>query len=575
MNWNMKPAGAQAHIEKLAADLSGQRPFPLSLARVFYLRGLHSYNEVRDFCRPGEGNLHDPFLMNQMDIAVDRLIQVIEKQESILLFGDYDVDGTTAVALMSCVCQDLGILHHTYIPDRYKEGYGLSYQGIDAAVEAGAKVLITLDCGIKAFEKVRYATTKGIDVIICDHHNPADTLPEALAVLDPKIQGNSYPFKELTGCGVGMKLASGLVSKLVELGFSLPETDYSPVKKYADLLALSIACDLVPITGENRILANLGLEKLRTNPHPGIAILMRQSRQQREWDISDLVFFIGPRINAAGRLKHGKMAVEVLKGQAENLEEIASLLESENDKRKEMEQHICAEAATAIAQNPSLKEASSTVLFDEKWNKGVIGIVASRLIEQYYRPTVMLTRSNGYLVGSARSVAGFDLYQALQMCDEHILQWGGHTYAAGLTLEEAQLSAFTEAFEQAVNQTIRPEQKVPSLWIDAEVDFRTINLKFINTINRLAPFGPGNRRPVFQTMGVKVLRADILKEKHVRFMLEQNDKVCRAIGFNLAEKWFSLKSDIIDIAYQPTLNKWKQQVHIDLRLKDIKSSYES
>ncbi|MCI4668993.1 MAG: single-stranded-DNA-specific exonuclease RecJ [Bacteroidia bacterium] len=575
MNWKMKPVANQAEVKVLAASLATQKEFPNSLAEILVQRGIQSFEQARKFFQPASGEIHDPFLMKDMDIAVARLIRARQSGETILIYGDYDVDGTTAVAVMCQVFKDLEFRFDYYIPDRYKEGYGLSYEGVDHAGRMGASIILTLDCGIKAFEKIRYANEKGIDVIICDHHTPGAELPDALAVLDPKRPNDDYPFKELTGCGVGLKLASALVQQMAVTGLDLPDEDYDPIRKYADLLVLSIACDIVPIIGENRTFAHLGLEKLRHNPGPGIDILKRQAEHSRNWDISDLVFFLGPRINSAGRLEHGSAAVEVLMGESEDLNDLALALQDSNNARKELDKLITDEALAQIEAAPDLETATTQVLFDEKWHKGIIGIVASRIIEKHYRPTIMLTRSGENLVGSARSVAGFDLYAALEDCDPHILQWGGHTYAAGLTLKPEKLEAFREAFERSVREKILEEQKSPTLWIDTSLGFREIDARFIRLMNRMEPFGPKNRRPIFQTKGVKVLQADILKDVHVRFMLEKDDRVFKGIGFNLAEKWFSLKAPVVDLAYQPSFNHWNGRTSIDLRIKDIKAAYES
>ncbi len=571
----MKPQAPSSQVKVLAASLSTQKEFPHALAQILVQRNIRSYEEARHFFLPAQGELHDPFLMKDMDKAVERLVLAYQKGERVLVYGDYDVDGTTAVATMSMILGDLGFCLDYYIPDRYTEGYGLSYQGIDHAFRQGAGLILTLDCGIKAHEKVRYANERGIDLIICDHHMPGEEIPEAVAVLDPKRGDDSYPFKELTGCGVGMKLAQGLVQRMAATGMALPEENYQPLEKYADLLVLSIACDIVPIVGENRVLAHKGLEKLRQNPAPGIKILKEQADGNRNWDISDLVFFIGPRINSAGRLEHGSAAVEVLMGRSEALHDLASALQDSNNARKEMDKVMTEQALEQIEKENEKGSPLTNVLYDESWHKGIIGIVASRVIEKHYRPTVLLTRTHDKMVGSARSVSGFDLYAALEACDQHILQWGGHTYAAGLTLKADQFEAFKTAFEKTVSERITAEQRVPSIWIDTELSFREIDGRFIRSMNRMAPFGPQNRRPVFQTKGVKVLRADILKEAHVRFLFEKEDRTFKGIGFNLAEKWFSLNTEMLDIAYQPTFNHWKQRVSIDLRLKDIKSYYEA
>lgn len=575
MNWKMKPQQANNEVKILATSLSTKKEFPLPLAEILVQRGIHSFESARKFFQPAQTELHDPFLMKDMDKAVDRLILGLQSGEQILVYGDYDVDGTTAVAVMSQVLRDLGFRYSYYIPDRYREGYGLSYAGIDHAKSIGAGLILTLDCGIKAFEKVRYANELGIDVIICDHHSPGAEIPQALAVLDPKRKDDEYPFKELTGCGVGLKLALALVQQMTATGLPLPEEGYDPLEKYADLLVLSIACDIVPIIGENRSMAYLGLEKLRENPGPGIQTLKNQAIGTRNWDISDLVFFLGPRINSAGRLEHASAAVDVLMGESVDLHDLAQALQDSNNARKELDKQMTEEALEQIEGKADSRNTLTNVLYKPEWHKGIIGIVASRVIEKHYRPTVMLTRSGEHLVGSARSVAGFDLYAALEDCNKHILQWGGHTYAAGLTLKPEKLEAFSDAFERSVKEKISEEQKVPTLWIDTELGFREIDDRFIRLMNRMAPFGPSNRKPIFQTKGVKVRESDILKEAHVRFVLEKEGRVFRAIGFNLAKKWFSLNLPIIDIAFQPTFNHWKGRTRIDLRIKDIKASYES
>ncbi len=569
MIWKYPPVLPPHRIQTLAQSLSTSQSFPEALAQILIQRGIQTYEQARKFFVPELKQLHDPFLMQDMTSAVERLVLALDKGEKVLLLGDYDVDGTTSVALWAQVCQDLQIPHLYYIPDRYTEGYGVSYQGIDFAQAEGCTLMITLDCGIKALEQIRYATLKGLDVIICDHHQPGETLPQALAVLDPKRVDDLYPYKELTGCGVGLKLAQALVAQLRTEGFDLPSDDYDPLHSYADLLALSIACDIVPITGENRVLAYLGLQKLRSTPSLGLAALMDQATHDRQWDISDLVFFIGPRINAAGRLEHANAAVEVLLARSENLIELANALQDSNDARKDLDRQMTEEALALIEQTtPS--EAATTVLYQSHWHKGIIGIVASRLIETYYRPTVLLTASEGKLVGSARSVPGFDLYQALEACDEHILQWGGHKYAAGLTLQPSAFEAFRNQFERVVTQAMAPELKEQALQIDASLPLEAISDRFVRLLNRMEPFGPYNRRPVFQATGIEVLESHILKEKHVRLRLEQNGYRLTAIGFNLAEKWERLPKGTIDIAFQPVFNTWNNQTRIDLRLRDIK-----
>jgi len=571
MNWHMQPPVSPEVAASLADALRTDQPFPLALARILVRRGISSFAAAKAFYTPAQGELHDPFLMRDMDRAVARLLEAHDRQEPVLLYGDYDVDGTSAVATMMQAMRDLGFRVSFYIPDRYGEGYGISYQGVDYAHREGIRLMVSLDCGIKAMDKVQYAGLKGIDIIVCDHHTPGPVLPAAVAVLDPKRPDCPYPYKELTGCGVGMKLLQALTLRLREQGHPLPP-DYDPFAAYCDLLVLSIACDIVPITGENRVMAYHGLNKLRENPLPGIKALMDQAEGSRDWDISDLVFFIGPRINAAGRLEHARQAVRVLMG--EDLEDGASNLQSSNDARKDLDRNMTEEALQLIGQDPEYSAGHSTVLFHPEWHKGVIGIVASRLIETHYRPTVLLTRSEGKLVGSARSVPGFDLYQALEACDEHLLQWGGHKYAAGLSLKEEVFPAFRQAFDAAVARSITPEQRVPVLYIDELISLPEVDARFVRLLNRMAPFGPQNRRPVFLAKGVQVAYHTVMKEEHIKLVIQQGETMVEAVGFNLARKWDSLQTDRLDVAFQPMFNTWNQKTRINLRIKDIRPAHE-
>ena len=576
MRWIQRPtpdADLVAHLQQLLAK--DETPFPRPLAEVMVRRGITDLEAARIFFKPELSQLHDPRLMRDMDRAVERLLHAFRAQELILLFGDYDVDGTTSVALMKRALEDLGFRVAYHVPDRYTEGYGLSFQGIDAGHRQGATLMITLDCGIKGTEKVRYASLKGMDTIICDHHTPGAALPPALAVLDPKRPDCAYPYQELTGCGVAMKLLMALVDEMRLQGLPLPDRDYDPLGRYSDLLALSIACDIVPITGENRVLAYHGLQKLREDPTPGVAALKAQARDERDWTISDLVFFIGPRINSAGRLHHAHGAVEVLLGKQQELIQLAQDLHDSNEARKDLDRSITAEAMAQAVANPAFAEAHTTVLYGPEWHKGIIGIVASRLVEAYHRPTVLLTRSNGKLVGSARSVPGFDLYQALEACDGHLLQWGGHKYAAGLTLEEERFEAFRQAFEAAVARHITPEQRNPVLYLDSEVNFKEIEARLVRLIDRMEPFGPQNRRPTFYTRDVEVSHVTVMKEKHVRLVLQQGQTLWEGVGFNLAEKYHALQGQRLDVAFQPFFNTWNQKVKLNLRLKDIKPAHEA
>lgn len=572
--WILRKQAEEARTRALTTALSGKQPFPEALAAVLVQRGMEDYEASKNFFRPSLDDLHDPFLLSGMETAVQRLVKAVSDGEKILLYGDYDVDGTTAVTMMSLFAEDWGIAYDFYIPDRYSEGYGLSYKGVDEAVAGGASLMVTLDCGIKAHDQIRYANKSGLDVLICDHHRPGDTLPEAVAILDPLIEPK-YPCTALTGCGVALKLLQALAPRLLDLGISPKSGVKDPVAAYCDLVTLSIACDIVPIIGENRIIAHHGLEKLRTNPVPGLRALKDQSTTERSWDISDLVFFIGPRINSAGRLTHAKEAVHVLMGTSQHLEELAKELQEANDERKLLDKEMTGEALQMIAEDPAHASRVSNVLCKSTWHKGVIGIVASRVIEHHYRPTVLLTESEGKLVGSARSVSGFDLYAALEASSEHVLQFGGHTFAAGLTMKKEAFPAFCKKFDQVVRERITEDQKMPVLHLDREVQFQEVDARLIRILGKMEPFGPGNRRPVFLTRKVKVLHSTILKDSHVKLVVEQNGRMFEAIGFGLASSWLSHQAQLVDIAYQPVFNVWRKEVKINLRLKDIIPSNES
>ncbi len=562
-------------VSQLATQLGRKQPFPESLAGILVQRGLTDFNAAKFFFRPSLGDLHDPFLLRDMDLAVGRLVQARLNHEPVLFFGDYDVDGTTAVTMMTLFAEAWGFTFDFYIPDRYTEGYGVSFRGIDTGADIGAGVIVTLDCGIKAMDQLNYARKLGMDVIVCDHHKPGEALPPSTAVLDPMRDDCEYPCKHLTGCGVALKLLQALAPALIEAGVVPPSPEYDPVMEFADLVTLSIACDIVPIVEENRILAFHGLEKIRTQPLPGLQALMKQADGQREWDISDLVFFIGPRINAAGRLSHAREAVEVLQGRSEALEELANDLQVSNDERKLLDRQMTKEALAMIAADPHHPQKHANVLFKEDWHKGVIGIVASRVVEHHYRPTILLTESEGKLVGSARSVVGFDLYAALEAASEHVLQFGGHKYAAGLTMKRESFPAFCKKFDQVVAHSIREDQKMPSLFVDLEIRFADIDARLIRILSQMEPFGPGNRRPVFLSRKVLVRHAQILKEEHVKLVVEQDGRMFEAIGFGLASQWQNSDSQYVDLAFQPVFNVWNQQVKINLRLKDIIPSHEA
>lgn len=562
MRWNLKPK-PDSHKVKHIADVLRVDDV---VATLLVQRGIETFEEAKCFFRPILDDLHDPYLMKDMDKAVVRIEKAIANGENILVFGDYDVDGTTAVSLMSSYLRSYYPNVATYIPDRYREGYGVSNAGIDFADDNGCSLIIALDCGIKSIDKVAYANEKGIDFIICDHHRPGDTLPDAVAVLDPKREDCSYPYDELCGCGVGFKLIQAL-------GLNRGQTirDLLP---YLDLVATAIAADIVPITGENRILAKFGLEVINRFPRPGIKALI-QNIKKPTLTISDVVFIIAPRINAAGRIKHGNYAVELLtEFNLEQAEEFAAQIEDLNADRKDLDKLITAEALKQIERN-SDQDKFTTVVYQEDWHKGVIGIVASRLIETYYRPTLVFTKSGDKLAASARSVKDFDVYNALEACAEHLEQFGGHMYAAGLTLLEEQYPLFRAKFEAVVEETINPELLIPEVSIDAEIELNDITPKFHRLLQQFEPFGPGNMSPVFMSRNLKdtgfgkPIGADAT---HLRLFVKQEDSDgFAAIGFGLANKMeVACDGQPFDAAYSIDENVWNGQTSLQLRLRDIK-----
>lgn len=562
MRWNLKPKPNPEKVKQLAQALQVDEV----IASLLVQRGIETFEEARSFFRPSLVDLHDPYLMKDMDKAVARIESAIANNENILVFGDYDVDGTTAVSLVSSYLKSHYPNVDTYIPDRYNEGYGVSFAGIDYADDNGCTLIIALDCGIKSIDKVEYAKAKGIDFIICDHHRPGDELPDAVAVLDPKREDCNYPYDELCGCGVGFKLIQALAVKRDETIMDLIP--------YLDLVATAIAADIVPITGENRVLAKFGLEVINSNPRPGIKALIQNVKKQ-ELTISDVVFIIAPRINAAGRIKHGNDAVELLTefnlGQAE---EFAAQIEGLNADRKDLDKQITIEALRQIEHNND-KERFTTVVYHESWHKGVIGIVASRLTETYYRPTLVFTKSGDKLAASARSVKDFDIYNALDACAEHLEQFGGHMYAAGLTLKEEQYQLFRNKFEEVVAATIDPQLLIPEVSIDAEIDFQFINPKFFRILKQFEPFGPGNMTPVFLSRNLKdtgfgkPIGAD---ETHLRLFIKQNGgEGFGAIGFGLASKIdLACKGESFDAVYSIDENVWNGEASLQLRLRDIR-----
>lgn len=563
MRWTLLPKPEQEKKNALSEAL-GVNDF---IATLLLQRGIETYDQARKFFRPSLDDLHDPFLMKDMDRAVARIEKAIENQENILVFGDYDVDGTTAVSLMYTYLQSYYPNVAFYIPDRYEEGYGVSYQGIDFADDNGISLIIALDCGIKAIDKVAYAKEKGIDFIICDHHRPGDSLPDAVAVLDPKREDCSYPYDELCGCGVGFKLIQALSQNRGQgLQHLMP---------YLDLVATAIAADIVPITGENRVLAKFGLERINLAPRTGIAALISQVKK-KELTITDVVFIIAPRINAAGRMKHGNHAVTLLtETDMEKALEYAAEIEQFNTDRRDADQQITKEALALITEMGE-EERKTTVVYNSEWHKGVIGIVASRLTEHYYRPTLVFTKTGDKLAASARSVKGFDVYNALEGCAEYIEQFGGHKYAAGLTLLEEDFEKFKDAFERVVSETIEPHMLVPEIQIDAEIELQDITPKFYRILKQFAPFGPGNRTPVFMSSGVQdtgYAKTVGSENTHLKFSVRQgNSPAFGAIGFGMGDQLELIQGGRpFKIAYVIDENEWQGKVSLQLRAKDIKA----
>lgn len=563
--WKYEPVD-ENEINALQESLKINR----EICELLIKRGIKTFEEARLFFRPELRHLHDPFLMKDMDKAVNRLVEAIEQNEKILVYGDYDVDGTTAVSLvysyLSKIYPEIGF----YFPDRHKEGYGISLTGIDYAADNGYSLVIALDCGIKDVEKMQYARSKNVDFIICDHHQPGDEVPNIVAVLNPKQEDCSYPYKELSGCGIGFKLMTALGKSL-----EIPDEE---IFQYTDLTCISIAADIVPITGENRVLAWYGLKKVNENPLPGIKQLIEISGVTTKLTITDVVFILAPRINAAGRLAHASEVAELLIEQDPMAaRKIAMQLNERNLLRKDLDAEITREALGIIEDNVVLQEKKTTVVFQPHWHKGVIGIVASRLIESYYRPTIVFTRSEEKLVGSARSVKDFDVYNAILACEGHYIQFGGHKYAAGITLLEDQLENFTDAFERVVSETIEPEHLIPKIVIDCELTPLHFNQKFYDIVEQMSPFGPGNMRPNFIIKGVKDTGySRIVKEEHLKLEVYKpgNDRrIMKGIGFNLAGKMELVSSGKpFDICFQLSVNEWNGSRNIEMKVKDIQAT---
>lgn len=566
MRWTLQSKPEKEQVQKLQNELQVDE----IIATLLVQRGITTYDQAKTFFRPTLDDLHNPYLMKDMDKAVSRIEKAIANGENILVFGDYDVDGTTAVSLVSSYLKSYYPNIATYIPDRYDEGYGISYKGIDYADDNGISLIIALDCGIKSIDHVAYANAKNIDFIICDHHRPGNELPNAVAVLDPKRDDCTYPYDELCGCGVGFKLIQALAKNRNQSIFDLIP--------YLDLVATAIAADIVPITGENRVLAKFGLQVINSNPRPGIKALV-QNVKKKVLTITDVVFIIAPRINAAGRIKHGNEAVALLtEFNLEQAEIFASEIEQHNADRKDLDKQITVEALAQIEKNNE-KENFTTVLYQENWHKGVIGIVASRLTETYYRPTIVFTKSGDKLAASARSVKDFDVYNALEACAEHLEQFGGHMYAAGMTLKEENYQKFKDAFEKEVQKTIHPDLLIPEISVDLEINFSDINPKLIRLLSQFEPFGPQNMTPVFMTKNVKdtgyakPLGKD---NEHLKLFVKQSRNFetegFGAIGFGLGSKLDAVKNQkLFDLAYCIDENEFNGNVTIQLRLKDLKN----
>lgn len=560
--WRYCTQPSQEAIELLSRQIN-VNPY---LSSVLIQRGIRTFEEAHDYFRPSLKDLHDPFLMKDMDAAVTRLCTAIEAGEKILIYGDYDVDGTTAVALVYSYLKTFHQACEIYIPDRYAEGYGVSREGVEWARSNGFTLIIALDCGIKAFDMVELANDYDVDFIICDHHLPGAAVPEACAVLDPKQAGCNYPFKELSGCGLGFKLIQA---------YAMRHRDSEEVYNYLDLVAVSIASDVVPIVDENRTLTYFGTRKLNSNPVPGLKSLVEIAGLKNGFDVAGIIFTLGPRINAAGRIEHGSAAVKMLVAQSVGeAKAYAESLNLNNEVRKQFDSDITEEALAMIEQSETYRLAKSTVLFKDTWHKGVIGIVAARCVEKYYRPTIILTESNNKLTGSARSVHGFDLYSAICECGDLLEKYGGHKYAAGLTLDKSNLPAFQQRFEEVVASSITPEMLIPVIDIDVEVPFSAITPKFVNILKQMEPFGPENTRPVFVAHDVYVVNSlSRFKDKHIRFLAGQkgSDTVFQVIGFNLAEFYEKLPGyDGFSIAFTVEENTYNGLTSIQLRAKDIK-----
>lgn len=557
--WNILPQNEEA-----TRSLQAAIKISSTICSILVQRGICNYDSAKEYFRPQLSHLHSPWLMKDMDKAVERIISAIHQKEKIMVYGDYDVDGTTSVASMFQFIQSLHEAVEFYIPHRYKEGYGVSKIGIDYAKEQGHSLIISLDCGIKSADLIAYAASLGIDFIVCDHHLPDEIIPKAVAILNPKQKDCPYPYKELCGCGVGFKLMTAFSEKL-----GLPADQYL---QYIDLVAIAIAADIVPVTGENRTLAYWGLQKVNSNPSIGIKALMELANAKLPMSLTNLVFVIAPRVNAAGRMDDAKKAVQLfIEKEATQATALAQLLHSDNSDRREADASITLDAMDMLKADPLNEQRKTTVLYNEKWHKGVVGIVASRLIETYYRPTIILTRSGEYAAGSARSVSGFNLYEAVHACRQYLLGYGGHFAAAGMTLAIDQIENFKRAFEEEVANSITPELLIPEIVINAEIQFADITEKFYHIIKQMEPFGPDNMKPVFIARNVKDAGySKVVKDLHLRVVVKQGDKILSGIGFNLGEKIKLLENNqLVDMVFTIDENEWQGNTSLQLKVIDL------
>ena len=558
--WTAAPKLNDQKVEQLA-ELINVSPI---IARLLLQRGVETFEQAKKFFRPQLTDLYDPFLMKDMDKAIDRIILGLQRKERVMIYGDYDVDGTTSVSIVFSYFSKFTSNIEYYIPDRYKEGYGISKIGIDYAKETGVSLIIALDCGTRSIELIAYAASLGIDFIVCDHHLPGDELPDAVALLNPKRKDCTYPYKELSGCGIGFKL--------IQAYAQANDLSFDDVCKYLDLVAVSTCSDIVEIRDENRILVYYGLKKINENPCIGLQALLQSYQIKEEYEVSDIVFGIGPKINAAGRIADAKSSVKLLiEEDFHQARSLAKTLIDNNTERKDIDSDITKEALEMLENSAELRSRKSTVLYSEKWHKGVIGIVASRLIETYYKPTIIFSEVNGMLTGSARSIKDFDVHDAIGACGDLVVQYGGHKYAAGLTIKKESFEAFTERFEEIVNQNSTEELRTPEISYDTEIDFSEITQKFFVVLDQFKPHGPGNMTPIFRTNHVSDSGSRIVKEKHLKLMAYQSGTRFDGIAFNMSDAFPMISKNLpFDVCYSLEMNEFKGVRNLQLKVRDIR-----